>query len=213
MDEISKMPSPSWSTWAPRKWIGLIISALVLGEAIWLLIASLTRDVILPLMAMLMGGDNSSPLYLGKQELNLPDLFTAILQLCVAGLFAIVLNAWIQKKPRPIKTKSLRLNPAIAQNAPAQARAAAAQTSAATGSQPRPTRASPPDAPVIPKVAGAPAVPKSPPAPAAHTQPQTPAPNAAPPPPPKSAPKQPKEVYYNIVGERTTPLDEETTEQ
>ena len=211
MDEITKMPS-AWSTWAPRKWTGLIISALVLGEAIWLLVASLTRDVILPLMAMLMGGDNSSSLSLGKQELNLPDLFTAILQLCVAGLFAIVLNAWIQKKPKPSKSKSLRLNPATAQNAPAQARAAAAQTSAATGSQPRPTRASPPDAPLIPKVAGAPAVPKSPPAPVAPTQPQTPA-IAAPPSPPKSAPKKPKEVYYNLVGERITPVDEETTEQ
>src|SRR5579864_9219660 len=110
MDEAAKIPLPSWSSWGTRKWIGLIIAGLVLGEAIWIVIVSLTRDVILPLMAMAMGGDNSSPLSLGKQEFNFPDLFTAVLQLCLAGLFAIILNAWIQKKPKPVKTKSLGLN-------------------------------------------------------------------------------------------------------
>jgi len=218
MNENSKIPPPSWSTWAPRKWIGLIISGLVLGEAIWIAIVSLTRDVILPLMAMAMGGDNSSPLYLGKLEFNWPDLFTAVLQLCVAGLFAIVLNAWIQKKPKLVKNKSLSSNQAIAQTAPAAPKTAAAgQTSAPTFSQPRATNVSPPALPVIPKDAGAPAVFKSSqPGTVAPTKPQAPAtPGAAALKPgvPKPAPKKGQEVYYNLVGERITPLDDETTEQ
>jgi hypothetical protein len=217
MDDTAKIPSPSWSSWAPRKWIGLIVSALVLGEAIWIAIVSLTRDVILPLMAMAMGGDNSSPLYLGKQEFNLPDLFTAVLQLCVAGLFAIILNAWMQKKPKAIKNKSQSLKPAIAQLARAPLKsAAAAQTSAPAVSQPRATNLPPPAAPVAPKDVGTPAEFKfSQPATVVPTKPQTPAAPAAAAPkptPPKPASK-PKEVYYNIVGERITPLDDETEDQ
>jgi hypothetical protein len=218
MDETAKIPSPSWSTWAPRKWIGLIVSGLVLGEAIWIAIVSLTRDVILPLMAMAMAGDNSSPLYLGKPEFNLPDLFTAVLQLGVAGLFAIVLNACMQKKPKAIKNKSLSLKQAIPQAARAPLKtAAAAQTSAPTVSQPRATDLPPPAAQVISKDIGAPAAFKSSqPATVAPTKPQTPvAPTgaAAPKPAPPKPASKPKEVYYNIVGERITPLDDETSEQ
>jgi hypothetical protein len=218
MDETAKIPSPSWSAWAPRKWIGLIVSGLVLGEAIWIAIVSLTRDVILPLMAMAMGGDNSSPLYLGKPEFNLPDLFTAVLQLCVAGLFAIVLNAWMQEKPKAIKNKSLSLKQAIPQAARAPLKtAAAAQTSAPTVSQPRATDLPPPAAQVISKNIGAPAAFKSSqPATVAPTKPQTPvAPTgaAAPKPAPPKPASKPKEVYYNIVGERITALDDETSEQ
>jgi hypothetical protein len=217
MDETAKIPSPSWSTWAPRKWIGLIVSGLVLGEAIWIAIVSLTRDVILPLMAMAMAGDNSSPLYLGKQEFNLPDLFAAVLQLCVAGLFAIVLNAWMMKKPKTIKNKSLSLKQAVPQAARAPLKtAAAAQTSAPPVSQARATNLPPPAPPVIPKDVGEPAVFKSSqPARVAPTKPQIPAPPgaAAPKPTPPKPASKPKEVYYNIVGERISPLDEETSEQ
>src|ERR1700758_3988185 len=149
MDETPKVAAPSWSSWGPRKWIGLIIAGLVLGEAIWIVIVSLTRDVILPLMAMAMGGDNSSPLSLGKQEFNFPDLFMAVLQLCLAGLFAIIVNAWIQKKPKSVKTKSVNLNAAIPQIAPAPVKTVAAQTPAAV-SQPRATNVPPPSPPVIP---------------------------------------------------------------
>jgi cytoskeletal protein RodZ len=169
-------------------------------------------------MAMAMGSDNSSPLSLGKQEFNWPDLFTAVLQLCIAGLFAIILNAWIQKKSKAVKTKSVSFNQAIPQTAPAPLKtAAAAQTSAPTVSQPRAPNVSPPVPPATPKDASAPAVFKSPqPATVTPTKPQTPAAPAAAPPkpaPPKPAPKQPKEVYYNIVGERITPLEDDTADQ
>ena len=217
MDERSKIQQSSWSLWPPRKWIALIVCGLVLGEASWLVIVSLTRDVLLPLMAMAMGGDNSSPLSLGKPEFNWPDLFTAVLQLCLAGLVAIVLNAWIQKRPKPGKAKSLSFNQAIPQTAPAALKTpAAAHASGPTAAQPRATDASPSATPVTPNSTGAPAAFKSAqPMPVAPPKPTAPAPPAAVPNavPPRPTPKKPQEVYYNIVGERITPLDDETTDE
>ena len=42
--------------------------------------------LILPLLAKIMGGDMQSPLYLGKGEVNVPALFTSVLELCFAGI-------------------------------------------------------------------------------------------------------------------------------
>jgi hypothetical protein len=240
----------------PKKWIGLIAAGLVLGEAIWLFVAALTRDVIVPAMAMAMGGDTSSPLSLGRQDFNVPELFTAVLQLCLAGIVAILLNAWIQRKPRikAGKGKSLRLTQTVAQPEPrfAQPAPGVAKTPA---SAPPPSSATmeavteeirvpgKPVAAQVPATASAPVAafrtkalsstevapaasqpaptsswtPPAPasgsPQPAASVQPQAVVVKPAPPATKPAKPKKPKEVYYNIVGERITPDDDDTSDQ
>jgi hypothetical protein len=237
-----------------KRWTGLIAAGLVLGEAIWLFIAALTRDVIVPALAMAMGSDTTSPLSLGKQDFNVPDMFMAVLQLCLAGIVAVLLNAWVQKKPRlkAVKGKSLSLTPAVQQPAPSVAQSAPGVAKAPTFASP--PSSSPMDAvteeihvPAKPVAAAAPPATLQAPAVSgtvvAATAPRpvpstvaAPAPTAVPPAAPVSVPtptpiqpqaatakpapaakptkpKKPKEVYYNIVGERISPDDDDTSDR
>ena len=68
-----------------KKWIGGIVIAVVLGEAIWAFLVSITINLALPAMARVMGGDAQSPLYLGKGDFNVQALFTSFLELCLLG--------------------------------------------------------------------------------------------------------------------------------
>jgi large-conductance mechanosensitive channel len=239
----SSPPSPGSDA---KRWIGLIIVGLVLGEAISVLVVSLTKDVLVPLMAMAMGGDTTSPLSLGKPDFNFPDILVAVLQLCVAGIIAICLNFFLLRRPKVVAVSSLSLAstgltqpvqaaPPAAQKVPAKVPGPApaapgqtpswATTTAEVSIKPTPLAAQEPivvppqTAPVKPAVAApqtagiqatAPVSRPVAQAPAAP-RPQPPTPVASPPTPPpaKPQPKKPKEVYYNIVGERITPEDDE----
>jgi hypothetical protein len=274
------LPSPQSESLDVKRWIGLIIVGLLLGQGAWMVVVSLTKNVLVPLMAMAMGGDATSPLSLGKPDFNFPEIFTAVLQLCVAGIVAICLNFFLLRRPKTVAVSSLSLTPSalpqpahvaapVAQKAPVRAPATepvAAPPAAAQGQQipswatttaevsikPTPlagqgpivvppqtvpaktapvaapqTAVAQPQVPVSrpavpPSAVPPPQVPASrptapPPAvpPPAATRPQPPAPVAAPAPPPQpkqpptAKPKKPKEVYYNIVGERITPEDDE----
>ena len=48
------------------KWIGQLVAAVILAEGIWGFLASLTNNLVVPLLAREMGSDPQSPLYLGK---------------------------------------------------------------------------------------------------------------------------------------------------
>ena len=56
-------------------------------------------------------GDVQSPLYLGKGDFNVPALFTAVLELCFAGIAAVILNSWLQRKPKVTRTRAVRVSP------------------------------------------------------------------------------------------------------
>ena len=203
MDDTSRTPSPEPSS--AGKWIGRVLIAVLLGEGIWGLIVSFTNNLILPLLARTMGGDAQSPLYLGKGDFNVPAVFTSVLELCFAGIAAVVLNSWVQRKPQVTRSQSTRLSP-VQPMAPSLARPA-----------------------VVPAQAAASVTPISTPAPAPSTSPQSPStpspspgqfwsppepvrPKAATAPPPAvkpQKPKPPKEVYYNIVGEPINPTEDE----
>lgn len=191
MDEASNSPSLSPSD--SKKWIVRIVLALVLGQAIWGLLVALTAHLLVPLTARVMGGDPASPLYLGKGDVDVPALFIAILEFCLAGIVAAVLNSWVQRPGRVVVRKvatvpgSLSLQSAVA--APAKSVPAAHPPVAA----PKPAQ------PVQPApVQGTPIAP-----PAATPVAAKPAPAAAP-----TKPAKPKEVFYNIVGDPITMDDE-----
>ncbi len=199
MDDTSRTTSPEPPS--PGKWIGRVLIAVLLGEGIWGLIVALTNNLILPLLARTMGGDAQSPLYLGKGDFNVPAVFTSVLELCFAGIAAVVLNSWVQRKPRGVRSQSLRVSPV----APQLARPAIVSV---------PASAPPPVSVPVP----------APPAPSTSAQlsstlPQEQFWSPPEPPRPKTAtvapaaakpqkPKTPKEVYYNIVGEPINPTDE-----
>lgn len=166
-----------------RKWISRIVIAVVLGEAIWGLLVSIINNLALPAMARAMGGDSTSPLYLGKGDFNVQGLFTSVLELCFAGIVAVLLNSWSQKAGHVRRTLvgaasvESALAPVVTHPAPSPATPAAD-----TAIQ---------EATVT--VRSEPSAPKPPPS----AQVAKPA-----------KPKPPKVVYYNIVGEPVDSDDE-----
>ncbi len=200
MNQISQSSAPG-SPAAPSHWIGRVLIAVLIAEGIWGLIVSLTRDLIVPFLARQMGADPQSPLYLGKGEFNVPAIFTAVLQFCMAGLVAVILNVWVRRPAKATRRTVARTG-----------------TSVVTSSAP-PRSVVP--SPVVP--AGVYAAPEDPALAAATSstpQPASPAPAiepkpTTPPPPPvtqapkPAKPKPPKEIQYNIVGERISPMDED----
>jgi hypothetical protein len=82
VDEILNKSAPESSQADSRKWISRIVIAVVLGEAVWGCLVSITNNLALPAMARVMGGDPQSPLYLGKGDVNVQALFISVLELC-----------------------------------------------------------------------------------------------------------------------------------
>lgn len=107
MNEILQVAAPELSPADSRTWIGRILIGVVLGEAIWGFLTSITTNLALPAMARFMGGDAQSPLYLGKGDFKVPALFTSLLELCFAGIVAVFLDSWSRRAGR-VRSKSLR---------------------------------------------------------------------------------------------------------
>jgi len=186
MDEISKPSTPEYPT-VPGRWVGLLGAAVVLAEAIWGLLVSLTNNLFLPLMAKVIGGDPQSPLYLGKGDLNVPALFSSFLVLCLAGIVFVLLNHWSRRRPAPVRVKTVRMGKTVSQTvSQATAQPLSITPSPAPSVAPTQTWVSPP---VVPLSDQSPA----PPMPARAPVQTTPA--TSPPAPAKPAkPKSPKEA-------------------
>jgi hypothetical protein len=218
MDEVSRTSSSESSTLDAGAWIGRVVIAVLLAEAIWGFIVSVTNGLVLPLLARTMGADAQSPLYLGKGDLNVPALFTAVLELCFAGIVAVVLNSFLQRKPkfvrRPVRVSSVASPIPTQLAAPPQPAAPVAPVQAAVSARPP---ASPPVIAPVPSVDKTVASIAPERTPERFWSPPEPAPTpetTAPPPLPKAPakpakPKPPKEIYYNIVGEPINPTEDD----
>lgn len=212
-----------------RRWIGRLIIAVLLGEAIWGLIVSVMNNLVVPWLGDVMGQSAGLPTSFTQRPYNYPDLFVSVLEVCIAGLVAAVLNYFFQlpTAKRMMKTvkSSVQTTPAGPIRVDPQSAPSAAPPPAAP--QAGPIQARPPVAPQEPVAKFHPAFPSAPvalaapvaptsvlesvavapPAPAVANSvaatPLRPAPKAEP-----AKPKKPKEVYYNIVGE-PMPSDDE----
>jgi hypothetical protein len=213
MDEVSRTSSSESSTLDAGAWIGRVVIAVLLAEAIWGFIVSVTNGLVLPLLARTMGGDVQSPLYLGKGDFNVPALFTVVLELCFAGIAAVILNSFLQRKPRVARSTQVRLSPipvqsAVAAQPPVQAAVSIPPPVVAAVRPPAPTPVTPTAAPV--QATASPAAPTefwSPPEPPPPAKAATPLPTSPKAKPAK--PKAPKEIYYNIVGEPINPTEDD----
>lgn len=201
------------------KWLGLAVAAVILAEGIWAILVSLTRSLLLPLLARVLGGDPHSPLYLGTGDLNLPDLFAAIIELCLAGILFLIIKA------RAGKPDEVRISPAkkIAQTrppvavpsptaqpapVPLQTLAPASKPAASTAGAAQTSTASSltPTAPVT--SSSVPAQPQTAPPASPAQAPAAPRKSTEKPAAP-SKPAKPREVYYNLVGEPINPTEDE----
>jgi large-conductance mechanosensitive channel len=220
---------------AARNWVGRIIVAVILGEAIWSLIVSVMNNLVVPWLGDVMGQSSGLPTAFTQRPYNYPDLFVSVVEFCFAGIVAAVLNYFFQR-PKAGRTKPVRSLASIASVEPVRIVPQAAATPQAALTQSGITQATSrvavpvPVAKVVPvapsaPVTVAPAAPTPSIAPAAVSKPATvdssappvadsaakplpPAPKTAPPKLETPKPKKPKEVYYNIVGE-PVPSDED----
>lgn len=208
MDENAKSAPVS-----SGRWLALIVAAVILAEGIWAMLVSVTRSLILPLIARITGGDAQSALYLGKGEVNIPDLFGSVLQICLAALVFLIIKSWRPrgsrgKAPRPVKASKPGSSLSVAPQ-PIAPQSVAPQSFTPQPIAP-PLMAPQPVTPTA-QAAAASAVPAAqPPAPAAVPPAEVLRPSPEPPqrPPKPAKPEKPKEVYYNIVGEPMSPEDE-----
>jgi hypothetical protein len=205
MDDIATTSPPDTGGW-----IGRLLIAVILGEGIWGLIVSVTNNLILPFMARVMGTDARSPLSLGNGQFNIPGLFTSVLELCFAGIAAVILNSWIQRKPKINRSKPLRVTPLPVQPpAPRPLPRSVAPVQAAE-SVPPPAPLAVPATATVPPAGPSPTAPSANQVPSQFWSPLEPSAEkaAAPPHPNPSKPKPPKEIVYNSVGE-PLPFDDE----
>jgi hypothetical protein len=209
-----------------RQWIGRIIMAVIVGEAIWGLIVSVMNNLVVPWLGDVMGQSSGLPTSFTQRPYNYPDLFVSVLEFCIAGLVAAVLNYFFQR-PRVTGISTVKGSAPAAAVGPARVFPQPTTTAALTQTPspytpPAPAmKAEPVEvhapvavsvAPSLAPVAGpaATARPSLPVAESAAAKPPSPAPAVAipaatkPTPAPKAEPaqpKKPKNVYYNIVGE------------
>lgn len=204
-----------------RRWIGRIIMAVILGEAIWGLIVSVMNNVVVPWLGDVMGQSSGLPTSFTQRPYNYPDLFVSILEFGIAALVAAVLNYFFQgpatKAIRAVKNSAAAVEPVRMFPQPTTTAALTQTPSPYIPPAPvikaepvtvqAPVSATPPPAPAAERAALAPPAPPVteptaarplPTAPAARTAATKPSltPKTEPP-----NPKKPKEVYYNIVGE------------
>ena len=116
-----------------RKWIGRIIMAVILGEAIWSLIVSIMNNLVVPWLGDVMGQASGLPASFTQRPYDYPDLFVSVLEFCIAGIVAVMLNYFLQWQ-RAGRVKLVKSSAPAAPLEPArvvpQATAAAATTQA-----------------------------------------------------------------------------------
>ncbi|HXZ32190.1 MAG TPA: hypothetical protein VEH30_07905 [Terriglobales bacterium] len=192
------------------KWLGLAVAAVILAEGVWGILVSLTRSLLLPLLARALGGDPHSPLYLGPGDINVPDLFGSILQLCLAGIIFLAIKSWAAKEEtvRSLRVKKVaeRAVAPVALNPAPYAPIPVAAQPAKVPAAPAPTNATEQVAAPTPIGVAAPvAVPAAP----IQAKPNVSGPDRPAKPPKPAKPEKPREVYYNIVGEPINPTEDD----
>jgi hypothetical protein len=78
--------------------------AVILGEAIWGLIVSVMNNVVVPWLGDLFGQSSGLPTSFTQRPYNYPELFVSVLELCIAGLVAAIINYFFQR-PRAGRMK------------------------------------------------------------------------------------------------------------
>src|SRR6266567_4502657 len=86
-----------------RNLVGWIIIAVILGEAIWGLIVSIMNNLIVPWLGDVMGQSSGLPTSFTQRPYNYPDLFVSVLEFCIAGIVAAILNYFW--RPRVVRVR------------------------------------------------------------------------------------------------------------
>lgn len=187
MDQSVKPFTPEGAD--ARRWVGRLIIAVLLGEAIWNLIVSVMNNLFVPWLGDVMGQSSGLPTSFTQRPYNYPDLFVSVFEACIAGLIAAVLNYFVQR-PTARKMKTVQGPVPVT---PVQLLRTIPQAAPSAIPSPIPSAIPPSAAPsVTPTETPSPVVPF---APAARVEPiSATTPAAMVPPPPSVAPLTPAPV-------------------
>src|SRR5712691_7016712 len=105
MDQLAKTFTPEGTD--TRNWIGRLIVAVILGEAIWGLIVSIMNNLVVPWLGDVMGQSSGLPTSFTQRPYNYPDLFVSVIEFCIAGLVTAILNYFFQR-PGAERVKPVR---------------------------------------------------------------------------------------------------------
>src|SRR5579862_2576221 len=94
------------------RWMGRVVIAVILGEAVWSLIVSVMNNLVVPWVGDMMGQSSGLPTSFRQRPYNYPDLFVSIFELCIAGLVAAVLNYFFQR-PGTQRARQVRSSSAV----------------------------------------------------------------------------------------------------
>jgi hypothetical protein len=76
-----------------HKSIGRIIMAVILGKAIWTLIVSVLNNLVVPWLGdVIQQSSRLKPTSFTQRPYDYPDLFVSVLEFCIAGFMAVILN-------------------------------------------------------------------------------------------------------------------------
>lgn len=188
--------------------------AVILGEAIWGLPVSMTHGLVLPALARFIGGGPQSVLLLGRGDFDVAAIFSSILELCIAGIAALVLSYW--SRPRVVRVRVRTVKKAPIGTKTSSASISATGMLSILAAPATPAQATAPPVPVGPQAVATttPAVPPIPPTASQTMSPigQTAAsakPVASSKPVAPAKPQKSKEVYYNLVGEPIYPTEDD----
>ncbi len=102
MDDRPKIfpPDPNET----RRWMGRLLVAVIVGEGIWNFIVALMNYVVVPWLGDVLGQSSGLPTSFTQRPYDYPDLFVAVIELCLAGLVAVGINAFFQG-PQQVKIR------------------------------------------------------------------------------------------------------------
>ena len=212
MVQTVKMFTPDGSD--TRKWIGRVIIGVIVGEAIWGLVVSVTNNVVVPWLGDVIGQPSRLPVSFTERPYDYPAVLVSVGEFCIAGIVAIIMNHFLHRQ-RSEKVKQIERASADSARVrpPTQTAAVTIQTASAVAPPARVESSSVTSpAPAVASTA-TPIVALGPVAsPLAVAHPAPPLANST----AKPLPTAPttvsrlkrKEVYYNIVGE-AIPSDED----
>ncbi len=86
-----------------KKRVGQIALAVVLAEAVWRLVNSLTWYLLIPLIGKLLNGHTESVLFESATTRPIPweNLFGSVTEFVLTVIVVFYLNRWVQRKPAP----------------------------------------------------------------------------------------------------------------
>ena len=92
-----------------KKRVGQIALAVVLAEAAWRLVTSLTWYLIVPLVGRALRGNTESVIFEKATTNPLPweSLFGSLLEFGLVVILVFYLNRWVQRKPTPATTEDV----------------------------------------------------------------------------------------------------------